>query len=87
MSSDDEFFDEISDGFYSGEDFEFFPSDDEQEMFNDVFDRPSLVKQKSYIALREEEILSQASKEIEDIMEVLGIPSKSLAVILLRKFQ
>ena len=92
MSDDsgEEFFNEDgfdgSDGFYSGDEFEFYSSEEGEEAYNEAFDRPTLERQRSFTSVKEEEILQRAQHEINDIMEVLGIPSPSIAAILLRKY-
>lgn len=73
-----------SDGFYSGDEFEF---DYGEDPFAEEFDQPPLERQRSFSAVAEDEILCTAKREIADIIEVLGIPSQSLAVILLRHFK
>jgi len=85
-----DFFDSEDDSgdFYSGEDFEFDASDDEEEIFfDDGFERPPLQRRSSFCSFDESDILDIAKKEISEIMEVLGIPSQALAVILLRHFR
>jgi len=86
VMSDDEFYDGSS-GFYSGDEFEFDASDGEDPFAEEDFDAPPLERQRSYAAVEEDEILTKAKQEIAHIIEVLGIPSQSLAVILLRYFK
>lgn len=81
---DDEFSDE------GGDFVEFSGSgnDEDNEYFDDEsFDPPPLERKNSYSIFSEDEIMIKTKTEINEIMEVLNIPSQSLAVILLRQFR
>ena len=84
LVSDEEFAEgsEIDDGFGVEEDM-----GEEFSIDNELSRSTEICRQKSYEVLSEDQLAERSKATISEVKEVLGIPSKSACLVLLRHFK